>query len=154
MRPTAHTLWWVHAKGCVPLALSLPFQTRQNAGACECGFLNGNLDQMASFQSTYKSSSRIEIPVWPEVQQAVLTTNKAKCYPGRPIFFLHGYRRYVCREAQVTIDEFEKKDEKIRARAKDTQQPEHQNPKTTKPKTQGAICPPLQMPALPSQLRR
>ena len=30
-------------------------------------------------------------------------------------FFLHGYGRYVCREAQVTLNEFEKKAEKIRA---------------------------------------
>ena len=48
-------------------------------------------------------------------------------------FFLHGYGRYVCREAQVTLVEFEKKAEKIRARTKETQQPEHQN---TKPNNQ------------------
>ena len=29
--------------------------------------------------------------------------------------FLHGYGRYVCREAQVTLDEFEESDERIRA---------------------------------------
>ena len=41
-------------------------------------------DQMASFQSTYKSTLRIEVPVWPDVQQALLPTNKAKCQSGRP----------------------------------------------------------------------
>ena len=59
--------------------------TPRLAGACEYGFLDGNLGQMASFQSTYKSTLRIEVPVWPEVQQAVLTTNEAKCHPGRPM---------------------------------------------------------------------
>ena len=47
--------------------------------------------------------------------------------------FLHGYGRYVCREAQVTLDEFEKKAEKIRARTKETPPPNNQN---TKPNNQ------------------
>ena len=58
--------------------------TPKLAGAYEYGLLDGNLGQMASFQSTYKSTLRIEVPVWPEVLQAVLPTNKAKCQPGRP----------------------------------------------------------------------
>ena len=37
-----------------------------------------------SFQSTYKSTLRIEAPVWPDVQQAVLVANKAKCHSGGP----------------------------------------------------------------------
>ena len=41
-------------------------------GACEQGFLDGNLGQMAFFQSTYKSTLRIEVPVWPEIRQVVL----------------------------------------------------------------------------------
>ena len=57
--------------------------TPRLAGAYEHGLLDGNLGQMASFQSTYKSTLRIEVPVWPDVQQAVLPTNKAKCPPGR-----------------------------------------------------------------------
>ena len=52
-------------------------------------------------------------------------------------FFLHGYGRYVCREAQVTLIEFKEKAEKIRARittkhSKQTQQP-NKNPTQTKP---------------------
>ena len=58
--------------------------TPRLAGAYAYGILDGNLGQMVSFQSTYKSTLRIEVPVWPEVQQAVLTTNKAKRYPGSP----------------------------------------------------------------------
>ena len=58
--------------------------TPRLAGAYEYGLLDGNLGQMASFQSTYKSTLRIEVPVWPDVLQAVLPTNKAKCQPGRP----------------------------------------------------------------------
>ena len=38
-------------------------------------------------------------------------------------FFLHGYGRYVCREAQVTLDEFEESDERIRARTKEANPP-------------------------------
>ena len=58
--------------------------TPRLAGAYEYGILDGNLRQMVSFQSTYKSTLRIEVPVWPEVQQGVLTTNKAKRHPGSP----------------------------------------------------------------------
>ena len=50
-------------------------------GAYAYGILDGNLGQMVSFQSANKSTFRIEVPVWPEVRQAVLTTNKAKCHP-------------------------------------------------------------------------
>ena len=53
-------------------------------GGPEYGILDGNLGQMVSFQSTYKSTLRIEVPVWPEVQQGVLTANKAKRHPGSP----------------------------------------------------------------------
>ena len=42
---------------------------------------------------------------------------------AKPPFFLHGYGRYVCREAQVTLDGFEESDERIRAH----QGPNHQN---------------------------
>ena len=42
------------------------------------------LVEKKSFQSTYKSTLRIEVPVWPDVLQAVLPTNEAKCQPGRP----------------------------------------------------------------------
>ena len=48
--------------------------TPKLAGAHKYGLLDGNLDQMASFQSTYKSTLRIKAPVWPEVLQAVLAT--------------------------------------------------------------------------------
>ena len=58
--------------------------TPRLAGAYEYGILDGNLGQMVSFQSTYKSTLRIEVPVWPEVQQGVLTANKAKRHPGSP----------------------------------------------------------------------
>ena len=37
--------------------------------------------------------------------------------------FSHGYGRYVCREAQVTLDEFEESDERIRARTKEAKPP-------------------------------
>ena len=57
---------------------SLP-QTPSLAGAYEQGLLDGNLGQMVSFQSTYKSILRIEVPVWPEVVQAVLPPAQAKC---------------------------------------------------------------------------
>ena len=36
------------------------------------GLLDGNLSQIVSFQSTCKSTLRIEVPVWPDVRQAVL----------------------------------------------------------------------------------
>ena len=39
---------------------------------------------MVSFQSTYKSTLRIEVPVWPDVQQGVLVTTKAMSKPGSP----------------------------------------------------------------------
>ena len=42
--------------------------TPKVAGAYEHGILDGNLGQMVSFQSTYKSTFRIEVPVWPEVR--------------------------------------------------------------------------------------
>ena len=51
-------------------------------------------------------------------------------YAGRALhFFLHGYGRYVCREAQVTLDDFEESDERIRARTKEANppRPNHQN---------------------------
>ena len=57
---------------------SLP-QTSSLAGAYEQGLLDGNLGQMVSFQSTYKSILRIEEPVWPEVVQAVPPPAQAKC---------------------------------------------------------------------------
>ena len=50
--------------------------TPKLAGAYEFGILDGNLGQMVSFQSTYKSTFRIEVPVWPDVQQGVLATKK------------------------------------------------------------------------------
>ena len=53
-------------------------QTPSLAGAYEQGLLDGNLGQMVSFQSTYKSTLRIEVPVWPEVVQAVLPPAQAK----------------------------------------------------------------------------
>ena len=53
-------------------------QTPSLAGAYEQGLLDGNLGQMVSFQSTYKSILRIEVPVWPEVVQAVLPPAQAK----------------------------------------------------------------------------
>ena len=34
---------------------------------------------MASFQDTYKSTLRIEVPVWPEIRQAVLPPTQAQC---------------------------------------------------------------------------
>ena len=58
--------------------------TPRLAGAYEYGILDGNFGQMVSFQSTYKSTLRIEVPMWPEVQQGVLTANKAKRHPGSP----------------------------------------------------------------------
>ena len=48
------------------------------AGAYEHGLLDGNLGQMVSFQSTYRSTLRIEVPVWPDVLQAVLPPAQAK----------------------------------------------------------------------------
>ena len=57
---------------------SLPY-TPNLAGAYEQGLLDGNLGQMVSFQSTYKSILRIEVPVWPEVLQAALPPAQAKC---------------------------------------------------------------------------
>ena len=48
------------------------------AGAYEQGLLDGNLGQMVSFQSTYKSVLRIEVPVWPDVVKAVLPPAQAK----------------------------------------------------------------------------
>ena len=47
-------------------------------GAYKQGLLDGNLGQMASFQSTYKSTLRIEVPVWPEIRQAVLPPAQAQ----------------------------------------------------------------------------
>ena len=58
--------------------------TARLAGAFEHGLLDGKLGQMASFQTTYKSTLRIEVPVWPDVQQAVLPAKKTKCQSGRP----------------------------------------------------------------------
>ena len=59
--------------------------TPRLAGAYEHGILDGNLGQMVSFQSTYKSTLRIEVPVWPDVQQGVLATTKAVNHPGSPM---------------------------------------------------------------------
>ena len=47
-------------------------------GAYEQGLLDGNLGQMASFQSTYKSTLRIEVPVWPEIRHAALPPAQAQ----------------------------------------------------------------------------
>ena len=47
-------------------------------GAYEQGLLDGNLGQMASFQSNYKRILRIEVPVWPEIRQAVLPPAQAQ----------------------------------------------------------------------------
>ena len=58
--------------------------TPKLAGAYEHGILDGNLGQMVSFQSTYKSTFRIEVPVWPDVQQGVLATKKAMSNPDSP----------------------------------------------------------------------
>ena len=55
--------------------------TPRLAGAYEHGILDGNLGQMVSFQSTYKSTLRIEVPVWPDVQQ----TTKAVSQSGSPM---------------------------------------------------------------------
>ena len=55
--------------------------TPKLASAYEQGLLDGNLGQMVSFQSTYKSTLRIEVPVWPEVRQAVLPSAQAKHQP-------------------------------------------------------------------------
>ena len=43
------------------------------AGAYEYGILAGNFGPTVSFQSTYKSTFRIEVPVWPDVQHARCT---------------------------------------------------------------------------------
>ena len=59
--------------------------TPKLAGAYEHGILDGNLGQMVSFQSTYKSTFRIEVPVWPDVQQGVLATKKAMSNPDSPM---------------------------------------------------------------------
>ena len=78
VRQTAHI--WLHMKESAPTTPSQAFQTqvRMNKDSLMA------TDQMASFQSTYKSTLRIEVPVWPDVQQALLPTNKAKCQSGRP----------------------------------------------------------------------
>ena len=55
--------------------------TPKLASAYKQGLLDGNLGQMVSFQSTYKSTLRIEVPVWPEVGQAVLPSAQAKHQP-------------------------------------------------------------------------
>ena len=46
------------------------------------GLLDGNLGQIVSFQSTYKSTLRIEVPVWPDVHQAVLSPVQAQPQPS------------------------------------------------------------------------
>ena len=69
---------------CPSSAFSALPDTPRLAGAHEHGILDGNLGQMVSFQSTFESTLRIEVPVWPEVQQGVLTANKAKRDPGSP----------------------------------------------------------------------
>ena len=46
------------------------------------GLLDGNLGQIVSFQSTYKSTLRIEVPVWPDVRQAVLSPVQAQPQPS------------------------------------------------------------------------
>ena len=52
-----------------------------------------------------------------------------------PEFFLHGYGRCVCREAQVTLIEFDEIAEKIRAREKTEHSKRQPNTKQqTKPK--------------------
>ena len=69
---------------CSSSAFSALPNTPKVAGAYEYGILDGNLGQMVSFQSTYKSTFRIEVPVWPDVQQGVLATKKAMSSPDSP----------------------------------------------------------------------
>ena len=54
--------------------------TPRLAGANEQGLLDGNLGQMASFQSTYKSTLRIEVPVWPDVLTGATTKGQHKTH--------------------------------------------------------------------------
>ena len=51
--------------------------------------------------------------------------------PQFQLSFLYG--RYVCREAQVTLDEFEESDERIRARTKEANPPPKQTSTQTAP---------------------
>ena len=57
--------------------------------------------------------------------------------PQFQLSFLYG--RYVCREAQVTLDEFEESDERIRARTKEANppRPNHQNKQAPKQPPKG-----------------
>ena len=52
------------------------------AGMYEHGLLDVNLGQLTSFQSSYKSTLRIEVPVWPDVLQAVLPNQQGKRQPN------------------------------------------------------------------------
>ena len=52
------------------------------AGMYEHGLLDVNLGQLTSFQSSYKSTLRIEVPVWPDVLQAVLPNQQSKRQPS------------------------------------------------------------------------
>ena len=71
-------------KEFVPLIFSLvcqrhpTWQVHMNMGS-----LMGIWAKWQSFQSTCKSTLRIEVPVWPEVHQAVLPTTQVKHHPGR-----------------------------------------------------------------------
>ena len=66
---------------CTSNSFSALPHTPKVAGAYEYGVLDGNFGQMVSFQSTYRSTFRIEVPVWPDVQQGVLATKKATSSP-------------------------------------------------------------------------
>ena len=69
---------------CTPNSFSALPHTPKVAGAYEYGILDGNFGQMVSFQSTYKSTLRIEVPAWPDVQHGVLATKKAMSSPDSP----------------------------------------------------------------------
>ena len=56
--------------------------TPRLAGMYEHGLLDVNLGQLTSFQSSYKSTLRIEVPVWPDVLQAVLPNQQGKRQPS------------------------------------------------------------------------
>ena len=50
--------------------------TPKFAGLYRCGLLDVNLGQQTSFQSSYKNTLRIEVPVWPDTLQALLPITK------------------------------------------------------------------------------
>ena len=49
-----------------------PSSSPRLAGLYDHGLLDVNLGQQVSFQSSYKSTLRIEVPVWPDTLQALL----------------------------------------------------------------------------------